>query len=276
MYGSEAKEISGLKLLPGCLPLNFFLHPHISGTLLGTSASIRMSLELFNIEKGYSLFYGSDYETAKHSHYVIEMVFCTQGFFNITTDHAEHTHIKSVIIPSNLPHRFSCRNASCDLLFLDPLSAPGIYFLQQYDLPSQKDIIINPPALDQFHKEGEFDISLMLNKAETNGTKHVDFRISKCIETIDAFSTEQKLTLSQLSKASFLSESRLAHLFKKQLGISVHQCILWKKILVAVLKSREGYSLTECAHYVGFSDSSHFNKVFYKMFGVNPFFVLKE
>jgi AraC-like DNA-binding protein len=87
---------------------------------------------------------------------------------------------------------------------------------------------------------------------------------------------DEKLTVSKLSSASFLSESRLAHLFKKQLGISVHQCILWKKILLAVLKSREGYSLTECAHYVGFSDSSHFNKVFYKMFGVNPFFVLKD
>jgi len=68
----------------------------------------------------------------------------------------------------------------------------------------------------------------------------------------------------------------LPGLFKKQLGISVHQCLLWKKIVLAALKSREGYSLTECAHYVGFSDSSHFNKVFYKMFGITPFFVFKD
>jgi len=104
----------------------------------------------------------------------------------------------------------------------------------------------------------------------------LDFRISKCIQAINSLVTNEKLTVSELARASFLSESRLAHLFRKQLGISVHQCILWKRILLAVLKSREGYSLTECAHYVGFSDSSHFNKVFYKMFGVNPFFVLKD
>jgi AraC-like DNA-binding protein len=60
------------------------------------------------------------------------------------------------------------------------------------------------------------------------------------------------------------------------MGISVHQCILWKKILLAVQRTREGYSLTEAAHDAGFSDSSHFNKVFNKMFGVNPFFVLKS
>jgi len=235
-----------------------------------------VSLELFSIDKGYSVFSKGNYQTAKHAHYAIEIVFCTEGAFSITTNLSEYSNIKSVIIPSNLPHRFSCPNATCDLLFLDPLSDIGIYFLQEYDLPSQKDIIINHPALNQFHKKGAFDIEWMLNKAKTNGNMQVDFRISKCIETINALGTDQKLTVSQLSRASFLSESRLAHLFKKQLGISVHQCILWKKILQAVLKSREGYSLTECAHYVGFTDSSHFNKVFYKMFGVNPFFVLKE
>ncbi len=234
-----------------------------------------MSLELFNIDKGYSVFSEGDYKTARHSHYAIEIVCCTKGSFSITTNLSEYTNIKSVIIPSNLPHSFSCINATCNLLFLDPLSDIGMYFLQQYSLTSQKNIIVNPPGLSQFHKKGGFDIPLILDSAKTNHARHLDFRIAKCIQTINAL-TDHKLTLSQLSKASFLSESRLAHLFKNQLGISVHQCILWKKILLAALKSREGYSLTECAHYVGFSDSSHFNKVFYKMFGINPFFVLKD
>ena len=235
-----------------------------------------MSIELFNIDKGYAVFSKGNYETDKHSHYAIEIVFCTEGSFSVTTNVSEYANIKSVIIPSNLPHSFSCINAECNLLFLDPLSDIGTYFLQQYNLASQNNIIINPSELNQFHKKSEFDISLMLNKAKTNCTGDLDFRISKCIETMNALIADEKLTVAKLSRASFLSESRLAHLFKKQLGISVHQCILWKKILLAVLKSREGYSLTECAHYVGFSDSSHFNKVFYKMFGVNPFFVLKD
>jgi AraC-like DNA-binding protein len=235
-----------------------------------------VSIELFNIDKGYALFSKGNYQTTKHAHYAIEIVFCTEGAFSITTPLAEYTNIKSIIIPSNLPHRFSCIKATCQLLFLDPLSDIGIYFSQQYDLVSQKTIVINPRGLNQFYKKGEFDISLMLNSAKTNRTPKVDFRIATCVQTINSSLTDNKLSLSQLAKASFLSESRLAHLFKEQLGISVHQCILWKKILSAVSKSREGYSLTESAHYVGFSDSSHFHKAFYKMFGVNPFFVLKD
>lgn len=235
-----------------------------------------MSIELFDIDRGYAVFSKGNYETTKHAHYAIEIVFSTKGLFKVTTENLEYSNIKSVIIPSNLPHSFGCKNATCTLLFLDPLSDIGLYFLQQYDLASQKNIIVNPSELNQFHKKNQFDIPLILNRAKTNRVRPIDFRISRCIQIISSPAIGYKLTLSQLSRASFLSESRLAHLFKEQLGISVHQCILWKKILLAVLKSREGYSLTECAHYVGFSDSSHFDKVFKKMFGVNPFFVLKN
>jgi AraC-like DNA-binding protein len=233
-------------------------------------------IELFDIDKGYTVFSKGNYQTTMHSHFAIEIVFCTEGSFRVTTSLAEHTNIHSVIIPANLRHSFSCLHATCDLLFLDPLSDMGLYFLQQYKLASQESIIVDPPGLNQFYKNEQFDISLILENAEGNRARPVDFRISKCIQTINSSVIDDRLTMSELSKASFLSESRLAHLFKEQLGISVHQCILWKKMLYAVLKSREGYSLTECAHYVGFSDSSHFNKVFYKMFGVNPFFVLKD
>lgn len=235
-----------------------------------------MSVELFNFYDGYSVYSNSNYKTAKHSHYAIEIVFSTAGSFSIKTNTSKYTDLKSVIIPSNLPHSFSCIKAKCNLLFIDPLSDIGIYFIQNYDLTSRKDIIVNPTNLARFHQKDKFDISLILKCAKSDHGKALDYRIMNCVQAINSHVTDEKITLSELAKVSFLSESRLAHLFKEQLGISVHQCILWKKIFLAALKSREGYSLTECAHYLGFSDSAHFNKVFYKMFGVNPFFVLRD
>jgi len=235
-----------------------------------------MSIELFNIDQGYYVFSKGDYKTKKHAHYAIEIVCATEGSFRITTGLGKYTNLQSVIIPPNLPHNFNCMNSECNLLFVDPLSVMGKYFIQRFGLPSRKDIIINPEELKEFQSQGKYDVLSILKKAGDYTGNNLDFRILKCIDTIDALITDNQITVSQLSKASFLSESRLAHLFKKQLGISVHQCILWKKILLAALKSREGYSLTECAHYVGFSDSSHFNKVFYKMFGITPFFVFKD
>ena len=171
-----------------------------------------MSLELFNIDKGYAVFSKGNYETAKHSHYAIESVFCTEGSFSITTNLSEYTNIKSVIIPSNITHSFSCLNAKCNLLFLDPLSDIGTYFLQQYNLASQKNIVVNPPALNQFHKKDEFDVSLMLNNAKANRAGHLDFRIIKCIETMNTLVADEKLTVSKLSRASLKRGSFLLRL----------------------------------------------------------------
>ncbi|SEW52758.1 helix-turn-helix domain-containing protein [Chitinophaga arvensicola] len=235
-----------------------------------------MSIALLNIEKGYATFSRSNYTTRKHAHYAIEIVYCTEGDFTITTSEGSYPHLKNVIIPPNLQHSFSCVNATCQLLFLDPLSDIGRYFMQQFQLTSPAHISMNLPELEPFHPTGATDLAQVLENAATGATTGIDSRILQCVDTINAFFADQKLSVAQLSGSSFLSAGRLSHLFKAQLGISVHQYILWKKISLAVLKAEQGYSLTECAHHVGFTDSSHFNKVFYRMFGLKPFFVLKS
>jgi AraC-like DNA-binding protein len=234
-----------------------------------------VSLE-FNIDKGYAIFSQSDYKTAKHAHYAIEIVVCTEGSFEVTTDNKRHSDIKSVIIPPNLPHSFSCMGATCNLLFVDPLSAMGRLLIKRYRLTSLNDILIDPNKLEEIHEKDKFNIQSLVQQSQRSFSDDVDPRILNCISAMNSSVADQNITVAQLAKAAFLSESRLSHLFKEQLGISVRQCILWKKIMLAAAKSREGLSITECAHFAGFADSSHFNKVFNKMFGIKPFFVLKS
>lgn len=231
--------------------------------------SLSMSIALLDIDKGYALFSKSDYETRKHAHYVIEIIYSTTGTFSVETHHGRYTHLSNAIIPSNLQHRFSSLKATCQLVFLDPLSLPGRYIRQHYQLHLQKDVLCNVPGLERFYNEGVFTVPQV-------PLEPLDERIQTCLQTIDAQVASHKITLPQLSETSFLSEGRLSHLFKKQLGISVHQYVLWKRMQLAIMKSREGCSLTACAHHVGFTDSSHFIRVFNKMFGIRPFFALKS
>ncbi|MBL7699665.1 MAG: helix-turn-helix transcriptional regulator [Chitinophagaceae bacterium] len=231
-----------------------------------------MGIEKFDIEKGYAVFSKGRYSTGRHAHYAIEIVVSGEGCFSITTDEKKYENISGAIIPSNIPHSFSCVGSECDLLFVDPISESGRYIDRKFLLPSNNQILIQPD-LTGFYENGSFNLTI---PDQTAFSSDIDHRIAKCLHAIESLATNNKLTLAELAKLSFLSESRLAHLFKQQLGISVHQCILWKKILLATAKSIEGYSITECAHYVGFADSSHFNKAFGKMFGINPFFVLKS
>ena len=235
-----------------------------------------MGIEFFDFENVYAVFSKSNYATKRHAHYALEIVCCKEGTFTVATDGKKYENLRNVIIPPNLSHSFSCIDATCNLLFLDPLSAIGSYFMQRYHLASLKDVLFNVSESELFHKEGEFDISQLLHSAKKDAYENLDSRIVNCVKAIEALFTDQNVTLSELSDVSFLSEGRLSHLFKEQLGISIHQYILWKKIILAISKSRMGSSLTTCAHAVGFADSSHFSKAFVKMFGIKPFFVLKS
>jgi len=62
--------------------------------------------------------------------------------------------------------------------------------------------------LKEFQSEGKFDLSSILQKAGNNPNNNLDFRILKCIETIDTVITNEEISVSQLSKASFLSEKQ--------------------------------------------------------------------
>lgn len=233
-----------------------------------------MSVITFDIKSGICLYEKSNYQTDHHQHYPIEIIVSQEGTFKITSSSRTYKNLKSVIIPSNLPHSFDCIGARCQLLFLDPLSTLGRKLTSQYNLQFQSEIIPNLSGLDSLVKDKK-QLVKFASKIDIQTDNSLDERITNCIEAIHKNLCTSELTISQLTSFSYLSESRLSHLFKQQLGISIRQYILWKKISLAVIQSKSGFSMTECAHYAGFADSSHFNKVFYKMFGINPSFGLK-
>lgn len=96
-----------------------------------------------------------------------------------------------------------------------------------------------------------------------------DSRISKILNWINS---EQKLTKSikQIADSISLSESRLQHLFKKEVGIPIRRYMLWRKLKHVVYGVTKGQSLTDAAHESGFSDSAHFSRTFRSMFGISP------
>lgn len=74
----------------------------------------------------------------------------------------------------------------------------------------------------------------------------------------------------ELAAAVGLSASRLQHLFREELGITLTDYVRWQRIKRAGLSLQHGYSLTEAAHAGGFADSAHFSRTFRAMFGLPP------
>ncbi|MCP4417164.1 MAG: AraC family transcriptional regulator, partial [Chloroflexi bacterium] len=78
----------------------------------------------------------------------------------------------------------------------------------------------------------------------------------------------KKVSTAAIANAVYLSESRLAHLFKAQMHISIRRYLLWLRLMDAIENIMTGKPFTAAAHEAGFADSAHLSRTFRRMFGL--------
>jgi AraC family transcriptional regulator len=79
------------------------------------------------------------------------------------------------------------------------------------------------------------------------------------------------IPITELADACGLSAGALVRGFKKSTGVSPHQWLLYRRIDLAIeLMSDPDSSLAQIAFSTGFSDQSHFSRVFAQKIGVAP------
>ena len=117
-------------------------------------------------------------------------------------------------------------------------------------------------------------LSLLLNEIATRNYKNIETILpntlsEKCTTYIAEHITES-ISVEALAKNLNVSSSHLAHTFKKQMNISIHQYILKKKLVIAYHKILDGIPATQASIECGFNDYSGFYKQFKKMFNKAP------
>lgn len=118
---------------------------------------------------------------------------------------------------------------------------------------------IPPELLDQLEFSPERALS-----PET-----IDPRIRIVMEQLVSDSGES-IPIERLAELADVSPSRLAHLFKEQVGIPIRMFRVWARLKTAALLLQKGSSLTDAAHGAGFYDSAHFANTFRENFGLPP------
>ena len=79
------------------------------------------------------------------------------------------------------------------------------------------------------------------------------------------------ISITELAEACGLSTGTLVRGFKKSTGVSPHQWLLYRRVDRAIeLMSEPDTSLAQIAFSAGFSDQSHFSRVFAQKMGVTP------
>ena len=81
---------------------------------------------------------------------------------------------------------------------------------------------------------------------------------------------EEDLSLETLAKKFFVSKYHIAHVFKDNIGMSIHQYITKKRLNLCKEAISGKMSITEAYHLFGFGDYSSFYRAFKKEYGISP------
>ena len=80
----------------------------------------------------------------------------------------------------------------------------------------------------------------------------------------------EHITVDDLARRFYVSNSSISHLFKQKMGVSLYRYITQRRLIAAKSLIAQHVPMEEIAHRVGFVDYSTFYRAFKQEFGISP------
>lgn len=240
------------------------------------------------LSKGRVLLVGVGLEDDEHRHHALQITINLEpGEFTLRQGEREFP-TQGIIIRPNAPHHVALSDSWRAVLLVDAqtqyslqirqrfLMTSELHSLAEDDLNFCRDKLIPFRARAQSIETADYAISAIIDRlAGSTNANEIHPRIEKAL-TIIHRAEGKELTLHELAAQVHLSESRLSHVFKAEVGIPIQRYLLWYKVMQTAFNIGRGMSLTDAAEAAGFADSAHFSRTFRAMFGITPSQILKR
>lgn len=80
----------------------------------------------------------------------------------------------------------------------------------------------------------------------------------------------EKLSLAEIARIFYVSESTITQVFRKKMGISFYRCVTQRRLIAAKKLIETNITLEAIAEQVGFTDYSSFFRAFKQEYGISP------
>ncbi|GKV68944.1 AraC family transcriptional regulator [Sporosarcina sp. NCCP-2716] len=221
---------------------------------------------------------------SEHAHFYIQITIGLNQVFNVETESFKAT-VRGIVIASNVPHNLDGNSFWQYYMLINPESNLGLeierrflrdnntYELDFHQIENIINLLANIECSISYKASIRQIMCLLEIPSKNYGT--LDSRCEDVINIIKGTPLNQ-LTIPSLAHQVYLSESRLSHLFKEEVGISFSSYLVHEKIRKSFRLIFEGNTLTDAALAAGFSSSSHFSRCVREKLGMSPSTITKD
>ncbi|MGF6566601.1 arabinose operon transcriptional regulator AraC [Kosakonia cowanii] len=152
---------------------------------------------------------------------------------------------------------------SADVVFVEQLKTAVKEVIQLNSSPDRVDKIL---AMNSLEKA----LLYCFKQQPASNRASVDPRINAICQYLDE-NLAAKLTISELAAKAYLSSSRLAHLFRQEIGMTIWG---WREkqrmSRAAMLLQHTQLTISQIAQVVGYDDALYFSRLFHQQYHVGP------
>ena len=159
------------------------------------------------------------------------------------------------------------------------ISANEYFLLNDQSLTSATNNIMRI-AMDQtIHKDLMADFALkelIIRLMQTQARKLLERELSTnksrmtYITNYIKTNIHQKISIKNIAKQTYVSESLLFKIFKQELGVTPNEYIIKERLKKAKELLRNNHTIKDVTYETGFSDTNYFTRVFHQYEGITP------